>query len=204
MSTIETTVSYSELVERGREARELADGVQWVEGDLALQVEALPGDERPRDPETGLFIEDETKQLKRYADDIGITFATLKTYRLTAVAWPTTLRRAEVSWHVHKTLAAQEDRFDLIRPAMTVREAERIVTQRRAGNTGKPGWNELLGHVGDHLKHADKAMGKAEAAIADNVPNLNLRQKADRYAAWAENLAERLHRTAQGPQEDKA
>ena len=193
---VEQTMSYEGLVEAGRAAREQADNMQWVEGDLALQVETLPGDERPRDPETGLFIEDEAKTLKRYAEDIGMSYATLKNYRVTAAAWPSDLRRTEVSWHVHKTLSAQEDRFDLIQPGMTVREAERIVGKRRAGTSSKPGWHELLGHVGDALVAAEKAMTKTETAIGDVEPSDKFREKAERYAEWAESLAQRLRAAA--------
>jgi len=185
------TMSYDGLVAAGREARQQADNMQWVEGDLALQVEALPGDERPRDPETGAFLADEKKALQRYADDVGLPYATLQNYRRTAELWPSSRRRDEAPWGVHAALNAQEDRFDLIQPGMTVRQAEKVVRHRRAATSGKPGWFELLGHVGDALKVAEKHMTKAEEAIT-REPNETLRGKATEYAGWAEALAVRL------------
>jgi len=188
----ELTMSYEGLVEAGRAAREQADNVQWVEGDLALQVEHLPSTERPRDPETGAFLADDDKVLMRYADDIDIPYRTLLKYRQTAEAWPAALRSA-AGWSSHEQLRAQPDRFDLIRPDMTAREARVIVRKRNAASRGKPGWFELLGEVGDALKKARKQLDRAEHAI-DRMPSDPLRAKADQYAEWAEELAARLRR----------
>jgi hypothetical protein len=188
------TMSYEGLVEAGRAAREQADSMQWVEGDLALQVEALPADERPRDPESGLFIEDEAKTLKRYAEDVDIAYPVMRDYRWVAEAWPRRSRADEVSWRTHRVLAGQPDRFDLVRPGMTVREAEKLVRDRTAGNQGKPGWLELIGQVGDDLIKAEKNLDKFDAAIAEKDPTENVRGKAGRYAAMAEELALRLRR----------
>ena len=196
MTVADTTVTYDELVERGRAAREQADDVQWIEGDLALQVEALPGDQRPRDPATGDFIADELKALQRYAEDVGVAYRGVREYRRVAAAWPPVQRALHVPWAVHQALAAQEDRFNLIRDGMTVREAERIVGKRRAGSSSKPGWHELLGHVGDALVAAEKAMTKTETAIGDVEPSDKFREKAERYAEWAESLAQRLRAAA--------
>lgn len=191
----EPTMSYEGLVAAGRAAREQADNMQWVEGDLALQVEALPGDERPRDPETGAFLADEKKALKRYADDVGVRFSVLKEYRRTAEAWPSTTRVVEAPWGVHHALAAQEDRFDLIRPGMTVRQAEAVVRYRRAATSGRPGWFELVGRVGDALRAAEKHMTKAEDAIT-REPTAALAEKALQYAERADRVAERLRKLA--------
>lgn len=184
------TMSYDALVEAGREARHQADNVQWTEGDLALQVEHLQATERPRDPETGAFIEDEAKALKRYAGDIGMGYSTLKNYRATASAWPPDRRLSGASFEAHRVLNAQEDRFDLLRPEMSVREAEDIVRKRNAASRGEPGWFELLGIVGDTLVKAGKQLAKAEDAIED--PGDDLLAKAEEYASWADDLAVRL------------
>lgn len=187
-----TTRTYDELVAEGREARERADEMQWIEGDLALEIEVLPPDERPRDPETGAFIEDEGKALRRYAEDVGIAYSSLQTYRRVAKAWPPTTR-AHSSWDVHRALAAQEDRFE-IRADMTVREAEKLVRDRTAGNQGKPAWLELVGRVGDDLTKARKDMDKFEAALGEKKPTEKIATKAGRYAGWAEDIAQRLRR----------
>lgn len=184
------TMSYDALVEAGREARHQADNVQWTEGDLALQVEHLPPTERPRDPDTGAFLATEESALKRYADDVDVPYATLQSYRTTAFAWPPSSRLDGAGFEVHKILASQDDRFDLIQPDMTTRAARDLVRKRNFASRGKPGWFELLGIVGDTLIKADKQLAKAEDAIDD--PGDDLLAKADEYAQWADDLAARL------------
>jgi len=182
---------YDALVQAGREARERADEMQWVEGDLALEVEALPADEMPRDPETGQFLDPE-RGLKVYADDVGIPRKTLAEYRRTAGAFPVATRVATAPWAVHRMLAGQEDRFELIRVQMTYREAQKLVQARTAGNQGKPGWLELIGQVGDDLIKAEKDLDKFDTALGEKEPTENVQGKAGRYAAMAESLAVRL------------
>lgn len=190
------TMSYEGLVEAGRAAREQADNMQWVEGDLALQVEALEGHERPRDPGTGAWIEDEAKALKRYAEDVDIAYSTLQSYRGTAKAWPPSTRVDGVGWAVHKVLASQEDRLGLIRDGMTYREAEKLVRARTAGNAGKPGWLELMGMAADKMLAAGKDLAKVEADIeakgdAAEVTD-RMVEKATRYRAIAQDLVDRF------------
>jgi hypothetical protein len=168
---VDPTMSYEGLVEAGREARKQADSMQWTEGDLALQVQALTGNERPRDPETGDFIKDEERALQRYAEDVDIPYSTVRSYRITAQAWPSRTRDSAVPYKVHEILVAQPDRFDLIEPGMTTREAQRIVRQRTSATTGKPGWQELLGQVGDSLIKAEKELTKVEEEMGDKTGN---------------------------------
>lgn len=191
---VDPTMSYEGLVEAGREARKQADSMQWTEGDLALQVQALTGNERPRDPETGDFIKDEERALQRYAEDVDIPYSTVRSYRITAQAWPSRTRDSAVPYKVHEILVAQPDRFDLIEPGMTTREAQRIVRQRTSATTGKPGWQELLGQVGDSLIKAEKELTKVEEEMGDKTGNAKLREKARRYGGIAHDLAERLWR----------
>jgi hypothetical protein len=56
---------------------------------------------------------------------------------------------------------------------------------------GKPGWQELIGIVGDDLIKAGKDMDRVEAEV-NRRPNEKFREKAERYAGWADELAERL------------
>jgi len=188
--------SYEGLVHAGREAQAAADDVQWTEGDLALQVEALTGNTRPRD-EQGNFIAGEGA-LKRYADDIEVNYSSLQDFRRVASAWPPPRRRGGVSWAAHRELASVTDRFDHIRDGMTVREARELSRELRGMNTSTgrvgPGWFELLGEVGDSLIKAGKQLDRAEAAIED--PGDDLRAKAEQYAGWADDLARRLRAVA--------
>jgi hypothetical protein len=195
VTVADMTVTYDELVQRGREAREQADGVQWTQGDLALQVEDLAPDLRPHDPQTGAFLPwDGETPLKRYAAEIDVAYSTLKNYRATARAWPPARRRADGSFEVHRALNALEDRFALIHDGMTLVEARAIVTKRFAGTSrSAPGWLELLGGVGDALKAAEKAMNKLEGAVeGKDISNPRMLTLADEYAAWGEAVVARL------------
>lgn len=195
----EMQMSYEGLVEAGREARKQVDSMQWTEGDLALQVEALPSHDRPRDPETGDFIKDEVKALKRYAEDIDIPYSTMQDYRRTAEAWPQDGRAPGVGWMVHKTLATQEDRFELIREeGMTTRRARKIVSKRRLANYHPPGWFELLGGVSEYLLKAEKELTKFEQATEGREFKAALHEKADEYSEQAEELMNRLKEIANG------
>ncbi|HLT02792.1 MAG TPA: DUF6192 family protein [Geminicoccaceae bacterium] len=52
--------------------------------------------------------------LRSYAHEIGISERTLTTYRYVAGAWPENKRNLDVAFSVHKTLAAQPNRFKKI------------------------------------------------------------------------------------------
>lgn len=67
------------------------------------------------------------------------------------------------------------------------------------GTSGKPGWFELLGWAGDHLKLVKKDLDKVEAALAEaqqrkrpKYPNQKFVDKAHTYAEWADDVAARL------------
>lgn len=187
-------MSYEGLVDAAREARKQIDGNQWTEGDLALRVTALGPDDRPRDPETGEFIADEQRLLRRYAEDIDMTYGAVQRYRQVAAAWPQDARSVGangVGFEVHRLLVGQPDRFELIQKKMTTREAAALVRQRNSATIHEPGWFELLGEVKDILDRADRQLERAEAAI-DRKPHKDLRKKAGRYAETAEDIAERL------------
>ena len=201
MSTI-TETQYDTLVREGRDAREQADNVQWTEGDLALQIDALPSHERPRDPETGAFLADPDKALKRYAQDIDINYSSLQEYRTTSRSWPPSRRLDRVAWGAHQALNAQDDRFDLLGSGMTIREARDIVRKRagRANTGGKPGWHELLGRVGDSLTEGLKHLEKIEAEL-DREPSDVFIAKAQGFAARADDIAARLRRIHEPPEQ---
>jgi hypothetical protein len=90
----------AEAVDLGRRlVRDLGDR-KWELGDLANRVcPATNGDKGGR--------------LLRFAAEIDIDIATLASYRTVAVAWPLSTR-AESSWTVHRELASNPDRFEII------------------------------------------------------------------------------------------
>src|SRR5690349_21580762 len=62
------------------------------------------------------------EQFDRLAKEIGhgLTGGRLKSYRDVSAAWPDGTR-VDASWTTHRTLAKIENRFELIKPGMTLR-----------------------------------------------------------------------------------
>ena len=70
-------------------------------------------------------------------------------------------------------------------------EVQRFLKFGGGASYHKPGWNELLGEVGDTLIRADKQLAKLESALT-RTPNKDFRDKAGKYALWASDLTHRL------------
>ncbi|WP_086706845.1 DUF6192 family protein [Streptomyces antimycoticus] len=103
---------YHELVASSLCQVEVHSAAQWALGDAALEIEPM------RDhgghlqvPEDGQRVED---SLKCFAEDVGLSVATVRTYRWVAAKWPAERRVAAVSWEVHKILASADDPFEVI------------------------------------------------------------------------------------------
>jgi hypothetical protein len=94
---------------------ELASRAQFSIGDAAVEIEPIRprgGSQAGPGEESGV---DET--LARYADDIGLSLSTVRSYRFVASRWPTERRVKGVSHKVHMILASIEDeaeRFEAI------------------------------------------------------------------------------------------
>src|SRR5262245_41231307 len=99
--------TYQELVKLGREALAAETSAQWKLGDYALQV--CPLDAKH-------LHNQQLEKLERYADDLGVSFETLRAYRATAAAWPddTRVSSDKASWKVHQYLQGKPDRIQII------------------------------------------------------------------------------------------
>jgi hypothetical protein len=97
---------------------------QFALGDAALELEPLRahGGHLPLD-EGDQGVED---SLRRYAEEIGLSFYTVRTHRWVAAQWPAEHRQTGVSYEVHRILASAPDRFELIRnPPLSERTGRR-------------------------------------------------------------------------------
>jgi hypothetical protein len=76
--------------------------------------------------------------LDTLAQQIGhnLTSANLRSYREVALAWPLE-KRVAASWTVHRTLKNLANRFELIQPGMTLREAQ-VVAGKAPADTEHP------------------------------------------------------------------
>ncbi|MER7772369.1 DUF6192 family protein [Kitasatospora sp. NPDC096140] len=98
---------YDELVAEGRDLVEQMGRCQFRIGDMALEIEPM------RPVGGGEHGVDEvftvTGSLKRFAEDIGLSFHTVKTYRWTASRRPAERRQPKVAHGIHRVLGSIED-----------------------------------------------------------------------------------------------
>lgn len=91
---------WEQLVSMGMEVRHQKDGLQWILGDLASQVEVVYG----------------KKTIEAYAREIYVGKSTLLRYRDVARAYKPELRQAYpmLSWSHFRLVAALDDRLELL------------------------------------------------------------------------------------------
>jgi hypothetical protein len=122
---------YAEIVAELRELVKTASGVMFKIGDYALEIEPMRehGGSVPADV---LFTVKDS--LFRLAEDIGMSYYTVRQARQVASKWPKDRRAAEVSYTVHSVLASiadDDERFAAIltpppgKPRWTPDEAKR-------------------------------------------------------------------------------
>ncbi|WP_425834066.1 DUF6192 family protein [Streptomyces fractus] len=98
---------YEQILAGDRDGIGQMGEIKFTIGDHALEIEPVRhvGGSRPADDrEPGV---DESLQI--YADDLGITLSTIRTYRFTAHRWPAERRRPGVSFNIHSILGYLSD-----------------------------------------------------------------------------------------------
>jgi hypothetical protein len=113
--------AWEELVAEGRQLDKKEGELRFAWGDWALKVAPMGRRGAHNDSTTAL------QQAMVDAGVASVSFGMLLKARTVAHAWPPARRRLGAAWSVHESLAAHEDRFDLIRPGMTVDEARRLL-----------------------------------------------------------------------------
>lgn len=109
-----STIRYEQIVAELRKVVENQTRGQFTIGDYALEIEPMReagGQERGEE----LFTVKES--MFRLAEDIGLSYSSVKEARWTASRWPEARRQAGVSFTVHKILAGitdEEERFAVI------------------------------------------------------------------------------------------
>ena len=99
-----------------------------------------------------------------------------------AEAWRTVVEAHEASERASEPITAPEAKQVLIAAGFL---------PDTTGAAATPNWPELLGHVGEALIRAERAMTRTEGAI-HRRPGRKVREQSVRYAEWAEALAGRL------------
>jgi hypothetical protein len=115
-------ISYEDCVQRGREIVVAQSSMNWELGDLARKVVNV----YKNDFSGSLEI---PEILEKWARDIGCdaSIGHIMNLRKVSQKWPKSRRISGVSWTVHRVLAYQDNRFDIIKPGMTKVDAEALV-----------------------------------------------------------------------------
>jgi len=174
--------TWNDLVVAGRAAAEQEKGARWALGDLAAEVAKSEADGR----------------LIKYADEIGVAYETLRTYREVAVAWPPH-RRRDVTWSIMRELIHREDRFRLLDEMiaaygerMTVNQAREHVGKKSAGVRTTSSAKERARLVAEHL--ADKAvadeLARSFPGSVGNVAAATARRRQDSRQQDDRDMAE--------------
>jgi hypothetical protein len=100
-----TDIQWARYIKQGRELVDQETRIQFALGDLTLKM--IPN--HHHDGDHGV-----ARMLERYADEIGVPYRTLETYRHMAIAWPADKRASGVGFAVHRALDACPDRFKAI------------------------------------------------------------------------------------------
>jgi hypothetical protein len=111
-----TRERYDELVELGRDWVAAMSSAQWRIGDAALEIEPMRSHGGTNlSGQEDLFTVSEC--MRTFAEDIGLSYATVRDYRWVSSRWPAQRRRADVSHTIHKILASipdEQERFEAV------------------------------------------------------------------------------------------
>lgn len=168
------------LVEEGKALLHQEGNLNWRWGDLVARV--MP----PHSSDRGRLVE-WAEQIGWF--DTGRTLPTLLSLRTVALAWPEDKRVPEVSFTVHGELAAMPNRFGLIRPGLTKRQARVL-----AGKKPEIGSKEQRGQVVAGLLMDPSVL----AQLAENPEFAKVLRQA------SVDVTERLEADAEAGRRDRA
>lgn len=192
-----STERYRQLVDRGRQLVGVLTGCQFALGDLALEIEPMRS--------WGGSVPGSTviATLELFAEEIGVPYKTVDTYRWVSSRWPVERRDPAVGWTVHKTLAAihdEDERFAAIGNPPEHPRLGRVWTQ--------DGAKRLVGQSVEHPVTVqekvsaihdlarDEQVAVAVAADLLRRPEVAFKAMADRTARHIVNRAQIDHAIA--------
>ncbi|EMF56821.1 hypothetical protein GTY82_08260 [Streptomyces sp. SID5476] len=111
-----TRERYDELVKLGRDWVTTMSSAQWRLGDAAVEIEPMRsyGGANPSGKDD-LFTVSEA--LRMFAEDVGLAYTMVRSYRWVSSRWPKERRRTDVSRTIHKILASipdEQERFEAV------------------------------------------------------------------------------------------
>lgn len=104
---------FDDLVDQSVKLVRVMTGCQFALGDFALEIAPLRthGGNMSLGEGEEQGVED---SLRLFAEEIGLSFHTVRTYRWVAARWPKDQRQEGVSFEVHRILASAPDAYELI------------------------------------------------------------------------------------------
>lgn len=163
--------SWNELIAAGEELKVMEDridaeagNVRWLWGDLALEVAPMGANGE----HTGA-----TDRLRKYADELDVSFESLRQYRNVADKWPAGMRVPAQPWVVHQMIAARDDREEIIANPVDVRTGEKVERwtyrgmQRFMGNKTSPHYQAPPTTAEERIEYALSLL--EDETVADEV-----------------------------------
>jgi hypothetical protein len=192
---------FDDLVDQSVELVRVMTGCQFLLGDIALEIAPLRthgGDMRlGEDDELGV-----AGALHVFAEAIGLSFHTVRTYRWVAARWPKDQRQEGVSFEVHRILASAPDASELIRhPPVNERTGE----CRWSGDAAKraAGWATATPVTVAEKVEAIRDLAQDETVAAEAACDL-LRRPEVAFRAMRDRQARELVNQAQFDQAEFA
>ncbi len=185
---------FEELVTESLKLVQVMTCCQFALGDMALEIEPLRrhGGHLPVEGEDAQSVE---ASLRAFAESIGLSFHTVRTYRWVAAHWPPEQRQEGVSFEVHRILAGAEDAFELIRrPPLN----ERTGRHQWNGDAAKRavGWKTDLPVTAPEKVAAIRDLAQDEAVAAQAACDL-LRRPEVAFKAMRDREARSMVNQAQ-------
>lgn len=162
------TGRWTELVSEAK-ARDAARN--WYLGDAALEIAPM-GDDHGRN---GGY-----ENLEKFAEEVGLPFASIREYRRVASMWPHDKRLSSTSWTAHSMLTA---RPELIRPGMTVTEVYEALG--RSVNSRRHPEEDSETKVQKVTEYLEDPEVREDARIAAAASEVVARQAPERRAEQA-------------------
>lgn len=185
---------FDDLVDRSVQLVRVMTGCQFALGDIALEIAPLRthGGNMALGEGEELGVAD---SLRLFAEEIGLSFHTVRTYRWVAARWPKDQRQEGASFEVHRILVSAPDAYELIQhpPA-----SERTGRCEWSGDAAKraAGWSTATPVTVEEKVEAIRDLAQDERVAAQAAcdllhrPEVAFRAMRDRQAREQVNQAQ--------------
>ena len=181
---------WNSLVKRGKTLVGHQRENQWAIADLILAV--TPVEMFPTGIHSEFTVKDALRAFAREID-LDMKLGALLEYRANAIAWPPGKRCLGASWSAHRALGPHPDRFNLMRPGLTHKQATELAGRKK----WTPPSNKLTAEpeeIRSIIAWANRLLRRAETLTANSVLNYKERAKFHELVDTTEFRVENLRR----------